>query len=306
MECSRCSAFSDERAYLAQVSLLLHVDAALVDGDRHDGQPFRAAVALELHDVLEVVEIEVRNETIALKERDELARRQKAEFFAAPAHERFGADAALRDEVVFRLVPDFKFLAPERGLLQAFHTARQMRFGKHLVVVDEDVLRLVHGEIGARHHLRGFEHLHAIRRFASDGRDACRQRHAYEHAADRRELIALERDVQLRFQRGEVFRLGEEDDFADAAMRRDAAHPVGFGEDIGELLQERNERVAPIRADEDVRALDADDDDGKLRRFLWQRSDERIGLAQEPAAVRPFRRAILVEQRLHFADVRAA
>ena len=54
-----CRIFPDERAHLAQVSLLLHVDAALVDGDRHDGQSFRAAVALELHDVLEVIEIEV-------------------------------------------------------------------------------------------------------------------------------------------------------------------------------------------------------------------------------------------------------
>ena len=240
------------------------MDAALVDGNRHDGQAFRAAVTLELHDVLEVVEIKVRDEAVAFEECDELARRQKAELFALPAHERLGADAALRDEVVFRLIPDFKFLAPERGLLQALHAARQMCFGEHLVVVDEDVLRLVHGEIGARHRLGGFEHLHAVRRFASDGRNARRQRHAHEHAADRRKLIVLERDMQLRLQCGEVFRLGEEDDFADAAMRRDAAHPVGFGEDIGKVLQERDERVAPVRADEDVRALDADDDDGEL------------------------------------------
>ena len=162
----------------------------------------------------------------------------------------------------------------------------------------------MHGEISARHRLRGFEHLHAVRRFASDGRNARRQRHAHEHAADRRKLIVLERDMQLRLQCGEVFRLGEEDDFADAAMRRDAAHPVGFGEDIGEMLQERDERIAPIRADEDVRALDADDDDGEFRRFLRQRGDERISFAQKPAAVRPSRCAVLIEQRLHFADVR--
>ena len=85
----------DEFLHMLDVAFLAHMLARLVDGDRQHGQAFRLRLALEHHDVFEIVEIELRDEAVALEQRNELAGRQKAELLALPAHERLGADAFL-------------------------------------------------------------------------------------------------------------------------------------------------------------------------------------------------------------------
>ena len=84
-----------EFLHALEVAFLAHVLARLVDGNRQHGQALPLCLALELHDVLEIVEIELRDEAVALEQRNELAGRQKAELLALPAHERLGADAFL-------------------------------------------------------------------------------------------------------------------------------------------------------------------------------------------------------------------
>ena len=62
----------------------------------------------------EHVVVEADGEAVALEDFDEAAGRQQAELGALPADEGLRADEGMRGEVVFRLVPDFKFLSCKR------------------------------------------------------------------------------------------------------------------------------------------------------------------------------------------------
>ena len=115
------------------------------------GDARRVAPLLKLHDAAQHVEVELCDEAVALEARDELGWCQEAELAAAPAHKGLSTDTFPRHKVVLWLVPNLKFFAGKRPLLQAVDAALEFGFLLQLGIVEADGMRLVQGEVGVVH-----------------------------------------------------------------------------------------------------------------------------------------------------------
>ena len=283
----------DERLHAREIALLAHVDAALVHGNRHDGQAFFRRFALEPHDLLEVVEIEVGDEAVALEERDELARRQKAELGALPAHECLGTDAAPRPEIVFRLIPDLELLPFERLPLEAFHACRE-----HGLLLEAPGKEL-HGLFAMCGDVGVIDGRADVFWRLAEVADARLERHAHEHAADFEIFIgaqeASEADAELVARHG----MREAEELGPCRPHADELGVVRDFELAAKPLEERDDGLAAIRAHENIRPHDAQDDDSTLRCPHAVARDERRSLAFEPLRIVQARRMVMIDEALH-------
>ena len=102
----------------------------LIDRNRHKWQPCLQALLLELQDCLQHIEIQLDHKAIALKKFNEAPWHQKAQLWAAPAHQCLRSDAGLGPDIVFRLIPYFEF-PTRQGCL---HAALQLLVKVHMLL----------------------------------------------------------------------------------------------------------------------------------------------------------------------------
>lgn len=129
--------------------------------------------------------------------------------------------------------------------------------------------------------------------------DACLERHAHEHAADFEIFIgaqeASEADAELVARHG----MREAEELGPCRPHADELGVVRDFELAAKPLEERDDGLAAIRAHENIRPHDAQDDDSTLRCPHAVARDERRSLAFEPLRIVQARRMVMIDEALH-------